>query len=555
MSTSRQFSVTFWIFILLVSLTGCPNPGGGSVALTGEIDGHARFTGQTNHGGIIISADSVDSSGKTMAIKQAIATHGVASRMLAAQVTTDASGTYALTGLSAGTYTIYASSQSSLEKAVTTGVTVVAGKTVTAADMNLTPTGSIQGQVTINGASAGTLGIMVYIAGTSYSAMTDTTGAFTMSSVPAATGYTLIASLQGYNSATTSVDVAAGTTPSVVAMNLTTIVPSPTTGTVSGTATLNGATTGNTGIFVYLTGTSYITMTTNSSGVFTITGVAPGTYTLVASMVGYTPASPAGSVLVTAGGAINVGTLNLPTKVSMGTVSGTVSLGSSQGGVAGPGAGVSVSLAGTSYAGTTNSSGAFTLTGIAPASYTLVASKDGYTPSSVNAVNVAAGTTTTVPAIYLSPSVSVMTLAGGAGIYGAVDGIGSVARYNAPSGITAITSMFGFMTYVADTGNNTIRSVSGTTVTIAGLAGASGSTDATGTLARFNAPTGITTDGTNLYVTDYNNNTIRKIVVATGAVSTLAGWRAPRQPGRHGLTGAIQRPSWNHVGYHEPVCD
>ncbi|MEZ7852892.1 MAG: hypothetical protein QMB42_03345, partial [SAR324 cluster bacterium] len=44
------------------------------------------------------------------------------------------------------------------------------------------------------------------------------------------------------------------------------------------------------------------------------------------------------------------------------------------------------------------------------------------------------------------------------------------------------------------------------------LAGSSsGSTDATGTSARFSNPTRITTDGINLYVADYGNHRIRQI--------------------------------------------
>ena len=51
-----------------------------------------------------------------------------------------------------------------------------------------------------------------------------------------------------------------------------------------------------------------------------------------------------------------------------------------------------------------------------------------------------------------------------------------------------------------------------------------GYTDATGTSARFNRPWGtITTDGTNLYVAEYGNDRIRKIVIDNGTVTTIAG--------------------------------
>ena len=59
--------------------------------------------------------------------------------------------------------------------------------------------------------------------------------------------------------------------------------------------------------------------------------------------------------------------------------------------------------------------------------------------------------------------------------------------------------------------------------TLAG-SGSSGSTNATGTSASFNGPRGITTDGTNLYVADRSNHTIRKIVISTGEVSTFSGY-------------------------------
>jgi sugar lactone lactonase YvrE len=117
----------------------------------------------------------------------------------------------------------------------------------------------------------------------------------------------------------------------------------------------------------------------------------------------------------------------------------------------------------------------------------------------------------------------VSTFAGKAGSIGSLDGFGTAARFNDPYGITTD----GTNLYVADTGNNTIRKIiisSGQVSTLAGTASIiGGSIDGSGPVARFNFPTGVTTDGTNLYVTDTWNNTIRKIVISTGLVSTLTG--------------------------------
>jgi hypothetical protein len=102
---------------------------------------------------------------------------------------------------------------------------------------------------------------------------------------------------------------------------------------------------------------------------------------------------------------------------------------------------------------------------------------------------------------------------------GAADGAGSEARFNGPAGITTD----GINLYVCDTNNNKIRKVSiatGTVTTIAGT-GTSGAIDGPGNGAAFSSPYGITTDGVNLYVADFNNNKIRKVVIATGEVSTI----------------------------------
>jgi len=116
----------------------------------------------------------------------------------------------------------------------------------------------------------------------------------------------------------------------------------------------------------------------------------------------------------------------------------------------------------------------------------------------------------------------VTTLAGIAGSSGSADGTGSAASFSTPGGITTD----GTNLYVADSNNNTIRKIviaSGVVTTLAGTAGSSGFNDGTGSAARFDCPFGITIDGINLYVGEYNNNTIRKIVIASGVVTTLAG--------------------------------
>jgi sugar lactone lactonase YvrE len=121
----------------------------------------------------------------------------------------------------------------------------------------------------------------------------------------------------------------------------------------------------------------------------------------------------------------------------------------------------------------------------------------------------------------LSLTGEVTTFAGSSS--GSTDATGTSASFNSPIPITTD----GTNLYVADYGNHTIRKIvidNGTVTTLAGTAGSSGSTDnATGTSARFRNPEGITTDGTNLYVADYGNHTIRKIVIDNGTVTTLAG--------------------------------
>ncbi len=138
---------------------------------------------------------------------------------------------------------------------------------------------------------------------------------------------------------------------------------------------------------------------------------------------------------------------------------------------------------------------------------------------------------------------TITTMAGVAGAEGSADGVGSIARFYRPLGITTD----GVNLYVADTYNHTIRKIviaTGMVTTIAGVAGVEGSSDGTGATARFNLPYGLTTDGANLYVPDLSNHTIRKIVIATGTVTTIAGAAgAPGSSDGVGVDARFNTPS------------
>jgi DNA-binding beta-propeller fold protein YncE len=81
----------------------------------------------------------------------------------------------------------------------------------------------------------------------------------------------------------------------------------------------------------------------------------------------------------------------------------------------------------------------------------------------------------------------------------------------------------------------------GAVTTLAG-SGSPGSADGTGSAATFYYPTGIATDGVNLYVADNYSHKIRKIVIATGEVTTLAGTGVAGSADGTGTSAGFNRP-------------
>jgi sugar lactone lactonase YvrE len=123
----------------------------------------------------------------------------------------------------------------------------------------------------------------------------------------------------------------------------------------------------------------------------------------------------------------------------------------------------------------------------------------------------------------IRPEYSIVTTVAGNGTSGFDDGVGSTARFNQPSAM--VVDDEGNL-YVSDHENHSIRKVTpfGEVSTFAGT-GQPGSQDGDRLNASFNHPYGLALDPNgNLYVGDVSNHSIRKIS-ADGRVTTLAGGR------------------------------
>ena len=116
----------------------------------------------------------------------------------------------------------------------------------------------------------------------------------------------------------------------------------------------------------------------------------------------------------------------------------------------------------------------------------------------------------------------ITTLAGSATQVGTDDGPGALARFNQPSGLAYLAGSL----YLTDTENHLIRRIdvaTGLVTTVAGQEHA-GTTDGIGSAAGFDEPEGIALDPDgNLYIADTDNQTIRRMAPDSAEVTTMAG--------------------------------
>ncbi len=152
-------------------------------------------------------------------------------------------------------------------------------------------------------------------------------------------------------------------------------------------------------------------------------------------------------------------------------------------------------------------------------------------------------------------STAVTTLAASSAGAGWKDGASTEAQFNLPHGI--VVDPTGVALYVADSGNHCLRRVSLATGAVTTLAGNASETDGglrdgVGAVALFRTPTSVAVDagGAYIYVADTGNNCVRRLVLISGLVSTLAGSGAPAFVDDLGLLAAFAAPSGIAVDPH-----
>jgi len=348
--------------------------------------------------------------------------------------TTGSDGFYRMWNVAPGTYSVTAQ-KAGYTTQTHTNRNVVAGQ-ITVVDFTLSVIpGAISGVVR-DSANNPVSGATVSTTPGGYTALTNTSGQYTISNVPPGT-YTVQASKSGYGTVTRSnVQVVFNQTTTV---NFT-FPPAP--GTISGVVR-DSANNPISAVTVSTTPGGY-TAFTNTSGQYTISNVPPGTYTVEAYKSGYGSVTQSNVQVVSN----QTTTVNFTFSTGSGTITGTVRDSASN-----PLSGVTVRTVGASFSAVTNQSGQYTLSNVPAGTYTLEASKSGYVTQTQSNVQVVANQTTTVN----------FTLIANLGqITGTVrDGC------NTPiGGATVRTTTGGYTATTAQDGSYTISNITGGTYTV-----------------------------------------------------------------------------------------
>jgi hypothetical protein len=216
MTNKNHFITMILIFLVGITLSGCGGGGGSTPTATTlatttdalTLTGTIQIPGATDHSGVVV---------QLMAQKDGITT--AISRMINGDITpnsailraadadlgiymgvTDSNGHYFINNIPRGQYLLSASKGDffAAQQQVNLQITDTTTEPVVEVNVQLTPTGAFAGTVATNPATTDRSGFLCYIAGTSYLSITDNTGNFKISGVPATEPYYITISKPGF---------------------------------------------------------------------------------------------------------------------------------------------------------------------------------------------------------------------------------------------------------------------------------------------------------------------------------------------------------------------
>lgn len=346
-----------------------------------------------------------------------------------ATMVTNSMGAFNFTNLTNGTYTLTPSGSSLNFNPASRTVTVNGGNITNAAFTASTATYTISGTITSGP------GVTVSLGGAaSQTVITNGSGVYSFTGV-ANGSYTVTPSSSSLNFTPGSQAVTVSGA-NVTGLNFAASTPPPATYTISGTIASGP------GLTVSLSGAASRTTTTNTSGFYSFTGVANGSYTVAPSSSSLIISPTSQSVTVSGANRTNINfTASPPTYTISGTITSSPSSLS---------AGVQVALSGAGSATTTtNSSGAFTFTNVANGAYTVTPSGSSLnfsptsrsvTVSSANVTGVTFTASTPPPVTYtISGTISPSSLGAGATV--SLSGASTATATANSSGVYTFTGL------------------------------------------------------------------------------------------------------------------
>jgi len=315
-----------------------------------------------------------------------------------AKVTTNATGSYTVTGLpTPNTYDLSFTAPG--YQPVSDTEILGGGQHDIANTTTLTAkTGSVSGVVTSGSGPVGGVTVTATSNGATYKTATPTSGAvgsFTLTNLPSPATYLLTFSAPGYGTDTVAQHIGPGEVLSGLKVSL-----SGGAGDISGTVDMHsGGAVG--GVTVTVTGApkplTTETLTAGQVGYYELAGLpTPGQYTLTFSLTGYSSVT----IPVALGSGASATGVDATLAPALGSIDGTVEAGGT--GVAGAAIVVTDGGAPLTTTSTTVPPGGFSLAGIAPGTYSVTATLQGYAPDTVQVV-VGAGKTA-APTLELVPT-------------------------------------------------------------------------------------------------------------------------------------------------------